>query len=211
MSKQYILLDWDGNLVKTLDVWLGACREALLKRDIDLPDAEIVQSFGKLESSFTRWGVTDLEQSMEDLDAAAKRLLPGVNLYPDALAVLSELESRGKKMALITTSSRHLADDALKEHDMTHYFDVIIGGDEVTYRKPHAEPLQKAMRQMGAKPGQSIMIGDTVNDIGAAHNAGVDSVLFYPPEHETFYDFEELQASKPTHIVKDFRKILEIV
>ena len=30
--KQFILLDWDGNLAKTLDIWLNACRAPLEKR-----------------------------------------------------------------------------------------------------------------------------------------------------------------------------------
>ena len=39
---KYILLDWDGNLAKTLDVWLVAIRTFLLNNDIRLPDIEIL-------------------------------------------------------------------------------------------------------------------------------------------------------------------------
>ena len=55
------------------------------------------------------------------------------------------------------------------------------------------------------------MIGDTEKDVGAANNAGIDSILFFPPEHKRFYDIDKLKKHKPTHIVSDFRHIIEIV
>ncbi len=55
------------------------------------------------------------------------------------------------------------------------------------------------------------MIGDSDKDLGAANNFGIDSVLFYPPEHKKFYDIEKLKKLRPTYIVSDLRQILEIV
>jgi phosphoglycolate phosphatase-like HAD superfamily hydrolase len=63
----------------------------------------------------------------------------------------------------------------------------------------------------GGTKSQAVMIGDSDKDLGAANNAGIDSILFYPPEHKKFYDLDKLRQLGPTYIVDDFRKIVEIV
>jgi beta-phosphoglucomutase-like phosphatase (HAD superfamily) len=37
-SYEYILFDWDGNLVKTLDVWLIATKAPLENRGVQVSD-----------------------------------------------------------------------------------------------------------------------------------------------------------------------------
>ena len=120
---QYILLDWDGNLAKTLDVWLEACRAPLKKRGFELTDEEIATCFDAPIKRFREWGVTDVKVAIQEMDALAKHNLAHVDLYPDALEVLGELEARGKKMALITTSNHHFVKQLLDAYDMNHYFD----------------------------------------------------------------------------------------
>ena len=55
------------------------------------------------------------------------------------------------------------------------------------------------------------MVGDTDKDLGAAANFGIDSMLFYPPEHEKFYPLEKLKGYNPTYVFDDFKKLLELV
>ena len=52
------------------------------------------------------------------------------------------------------------------------------------------------------------MLGDSEKDVRAAHNAGIDSILFFPPEHNDYYSLEELAADKPTHIIHSWRELL---
>ncbi len=99
----------------------------------------------------------------------------------------------------------------LDGYDLTRFFQVIIAGDDTKNHKPHPEPLERAIERMGGTKEQAVMIGDSDKDLGAAKNAGVDSILFYPDEHKKFYDLSKLKAHEPTHIVSDFRQILEIV
>jgi len=209
--KKYILLDWDGNLAKTLDVWLEACRVPLQKRGLNLSDEEIATCFGAPVRRFGEWGIKDIETAIEEMEALAKQNLADVALYPDALEVLEALDASGKQMALITTSKHNFVKHLLDKYDIAHYFDVIVAGDDVTHHKPHPEPLEKALRELGGTKEQAVMIGDSDKDIGAAANAKIDSILFYPTEHSRFYKLEYLQSLNPTHVVDDFRQILKIV
>ncbi|HKU18896.1 MAG TPA: HAD-IA family hydrolase [Candidatus Saccharimonadales bacterium] len=211
MAYDYILLDWDGNLAKTLDVWLEVKRTLLVKRGIVLSDEQIATSFGAPHEKFTEWGVTDIDLAIQEMDALAKQKLPDVDLYPAALEVLDALDKAGKKLALITSSLHENVEHTLKRYNMLHYFDAIIANEDTERHKPHPEPLEKALELLGGSKNRAVMIGDSDKDLGAAQNAAIDSILFYPPEHKKFYRLAELQKLKPTYVVEDFRKVLDIV
>jgi phosphoglycolate phosphatase-like HAD superfamily hydrolase len=53
------------------------------------------------------------------------------------------------------------------------------------------------------------MAGDADRDIQAAHNANVQSILYYPPEHQELHDLEYLKQQKPTHIITDWHDLLK--
>lgn len=207
----YILLDWDGNLAKTLDIWLEAFRQPLLKRGFDKTDEEIGASFGAFTDFMKELGISDPEVVYREADTIAGKLLPEVELYPDALDVLDELHERGKKLALITTSPRVNVEHLLEKYDLLKYFDVVITHDEVTHHKPHPEPLEKALAALGGIKDQTVMIGDSDKDLGAAQNFGVDSVLFYPQEHSKFYNLDKLKLLRPTYIIDDFKEVISLV
>ena len=208
---EYILLDWDGNLAKTLDIWLDAFRRPLLSRGIEVTDEQIAMSFGQFKEYLVLWGAKDIEAIEDEAVEIAKKLLPEVELYPDALEVLNALKQKGKKMALITTSTRENVLHLLIKHDLEHFFDAIVAGDDVKQHKPHPESLEKALLELGGTTQEAIMIGDTDKDIGAANNLGIDSILFYPPEHKKFYDLDKFKSLNPTYVVSDFKEIISIV
>lgn len=209
---KYILLDWDGNLAKTLDIWLDATRIPLEKRGIKISDKQIsAQCFGRPVEGYVELGVEDIDAAITEMDDLAKKMLPEVELYPDALFVLEELKNLGRRTALITTSPRANVMHLLDKYNIHHFFDVVITMEDTKLHKPHAEPLEKALEILGGTKEEAVMIGDSDKDIGAGNNAGVDSILFYPDAHEKFYDFHELKTFKPTYVVKEFRRVMDII
>jgi pyrophosphatase PpaX len=156
-------------------------------------------------------GIKDAEGIAEEIRQAVFIRLPSVELYPDALFVLESLRNKGKELALVTSGSKHIVTETMNKYNLTKMFDAIITKEDVSNHKPHPEPLDLGMKLLGATKDKTIMIGDTDNDIGAANNVGIDSILFFPPEHKKFYDIEKLKEHKPTYIVSDFRHIIEII
>lgn len=207
----YVLLDWDGNLAKTLDAWLVAIRQPLVARGIEATDAIVASCFGATVARFEELGVKDIDAAIVEMDIAVAKLLPEVDLYPDALVVLEALREAGKKTALISTSPRRHVLGLLEKHHISHLFDVVLGYEDTKEHKPHPEPLLKALRQLGGKPQHAVMIGDTDKDILAGRNAGVDSILFFPKEHHRFYSLDEFKSCEPMYIVTDLRRILDII
>lgn len=208
----YILLDWDGNLAKTLDIWLVATKMPLEKRGIYISDKAIaIQCFGRPIEGYTELGIKDIDAAISEMDQLAKELMPEVELYPDTLFVLEVLKKEGKQIALITSSFRDNVHHLLEKYKLHDFFDIVITNEDTTLHKPHPDPLYKALEKLNGTKEDAIMIGDSDKDIEAAANAGIDSILFYPDAHEKFYDLNELRAFKPTHIVRDFRDVIDIV
>lgn len=208
---QYILLDWDGNIAKTLDLWLDALRAILAEEGHHPDDHELAASFGRVEDYLQSLGIKDPIGLYNRVDQLGRQKLPEVELYPETLEVLSYFKRIHKTTALITASSRSNINHLLDRHQMHELFDVIVTRDDTTEHKPHPESLNKALEALGGNAEQAIMIGDSDKDLGAAVNAGIDSLLFYPPEHQKFYDLDKLKLLNPTYIVKDFSEIMNIV
>jgi phosphoglycolate phosphatase len=56
------------------------------------------------------------------------------------------------------------------------YFQVVIGGDSLSEKKPSPKPLLVAAEKFGVNPGDCWMIGDSRSDVEAARNAGCTPV-----------------------------------
>lgn len=212
-SYKYILLDWDGNLAQTLNLWPDALDIVLKKRGINLTRKDLIKACGGVAAFLSTH--TDLSESeaaiiLGEATEIIKEKLPTVELYPDAIDVLKTLKADGKKLAVITSSIRAVVEPLFDKFNLTDLFDAVICIEDTEHRKPHAEPIQKALEILGGQPYEAVMVGDTEKDILAGLNAGVDSVLFYPIEHQEFYSLEDLSAHNPTYIVSDFKDLLKI-
>lgn len=93
-SYDYILLDWDGNIAQTLDLWPDALDEVLQKRGFRLTRKQLIDSCaGFVVYTTTHTNITANEAAKaltEAIDIVNDRL-PSVELYPDAPEVLTEL------------------------------------------------------------------------------------------------------------------------
>lgn len=208
---KYILLDWDGNLAKTLDLWLQAFRTVLSEEGFNPTDEQIAASFGKTEAFFAELGIKEPSNMYARADVIGKAALPLVELYPDALEVLNALRNLEKKTALITSSNRENIQHLLEKYEMHALFDVVVAREDTVEQKPSPEPLFKALELLQGTATDAIMIGDSDKDLGAAQAAGIDSILFYPDEHAKFYNLETLKEYNPTFVVRDFRDIINLV
>lgn len=115
-----------------------------------------------------------------------------VNLFPHSHEVLSYLKSE-YQLHLITNGFSEVQEVKLKCSDLNQYFDQVITSEAAGAKKPDASIFNYAFQCAGAKPSESLMIGDDVEvDIVGAKGVGMDQVLFdpeglYAPETGTYY------------------------
>jgi phosphoglycolate phosphatase len=115
----------------------------------------------------------------------------------EALAALKQLHDQAdgpaRAMAVLTNKPVHPARDICAALGLAPYFLNIYGGNSFATKKPDPEGLRTLMREAGARPDETVMIGDSQVDVETARNAGAwcvgctfglapDSLSGYPPD-----------------------------
>ena len=95
--------------------------------------------------------------------------------YPGARAALQRLRAAGLRVACVTNKETRHAVRVLAATGLEAYFVLLIGGDTLAHKKPHASVLQHAMTRLAASAGRTAHVGDSWIDVAAARNAGVQA------------------------------------
>jgi len=92
----------------------------------------------------------------------------------------------------------------MESNGLNRFFRTVTTSEEAEAKKPSHRIFNYAMRKAGAKPGESLMIGDDYDvDILGAKNVGMDQMLFLYNGAEGEYDC--------TYIINHLEEILSIL
>lgn len=94
------------------------------------------------------------------------------HLYPDVKDTLERLHHQGYTLALVTNKPSQFVPELLEQHQLTHLFSDVIGGDTFAEKKPNPFALNWLLDKHGLTAPQMLMVGDSKNDIqeiGRAH------------------------------------------
>lgn len=202
------LFDWDGTLMQSIDIWSSEIRNRYAKYDIERTDQEIGAGLGDWDKTLEPVPVDQRKAFTQELLEAAYGRYPSAPLFDGVESTLQKLKADHKKIALITTSHRKAIDQVLAKHGLQQYFDLLVTSEDVKNHKPDPEGILFALAHLRVAKEKAVMIGDTDKDLGAAKNASIDSVLFYPELHQKFYVLDHLQTFKPTRILSTWNELL---
>ena len=157
------------------------CFRSVLERHgyTGITDDMIKRTIGKtLEESFSiLTGITDADQLESFRQEYSKEADIYMNantiLFPDTLPTLTHLKKQGIRIGIISTKYRFRILSFLRNHMPDDWFDIIIGGEDVTHHKPDPEGLLLAIDRLKACPEEVLYIGDSTVDAGTAAAAGV--------------------------------------
>lgn len=150
-------------------------------------------------------------RSTELLDDAHQRFLQHYRqhlcvrstLCPGVAEQLPALQQAGIKLAVVTNKPIEFVPPLLQALGIAERFSLLIGGDSLPEKKPSALPLQHACAQLGVSITDTIMIGDSRNDIDAARAAGMRVVaVSFGYNHG-----EPLAASVPDVIIDHLNEL----
>ena len=123
--------------------------------------------------------------------------------YPGLVAALERLQGVGFKLAVCTNKMEGLAIPLLKKLGLDGYFAAITGGDTFAVRKPDGDHVLGTIARAGGDPERSVMIGDSINDILSARNAGVPSIAV-----PFGYSDVDVATLDPSHIINHFDELI---
>jgi phosphoglycolate phosphatase len=94
-----------------------------------------------------------------------------------ALRTLHDVHGGAQRtMAVLTNKPVRPAQGICEGLGMAGYFLHIYGGNSFKTKKPDPEGLRLLMHEVGARPEETVMIGDSKVDVQTARNAGVWSI-----------------------------------
>lgn len=136
------------------------------------------------------------------LDSCACK--PGV--VEDAHELMEYLKSRGYKLHMCSNGFKEVQYRKLKASNLFDFFDTIVLSDAAGVNKPDPKFFDYAFQISGAKPDDSIMIGDNFDtDILGAKRVGIKTI-FFNRHPEAFKPTESINYE--VHSLKEIMKIL---
>jgi len=93
-------------------------------------------------------------------------------LFPGVTEGLDAMHAAGLKLGVATNKPRLFTGMLLRHLRIEALFDTVIAGDDGIRRKPFGDMLAAAAKNMGIALGETLMIGDSDNDVLAARDAG---------------------------------------
>jgi pyrophosphatase PpaX len=207
-----VLFDLDGTLIDSLRLILDSYHHTLAQHGLPpRTDAEWLRGVGTpLTVQLAEW--RDQIGTIEAMIATyreynLKHHDRMVTVYPGVLDAVREIKAAGLMTGLVTSKNRHGAIRGLKLVGLEALMDVLVCADEVANPKPHPEPVEKAVRLLGADPATSLYVGDSVHDIYSGRAAGVQTAaaLWGP------FRRDQLEAAAPDYWLERPSDLAELV
>ncbi len=185
---QAILFDLDGTLVDSVPDLAAAMDAALQHCGLPVAGEERVRSWVgngavKLVARALHWAV---ETEVAQVQSAQQQLLLEAfyrayaedsssrsRLFDGVLEALQYWRDAGVKMACVTNKPERFTHPILAEFGLQALLPVVVGGDTLAQRKPDPAPLRLACERLGVAVENAVMVGDSCNDIDAAHALGM--------------------------------------
>jgi len=198
-----VLFDWDGTLLNSYAADSAAYLAMFRELEIPWGLPELERHYSPDWHSIYRAanlprGKWKTAEKLWRLHYArhAPKLLPG------ARRVLSLL-ARRHALGLVTSGSCGRVRRQLRAFRLWERFMAHVCCEDTRARKPHPAPLRLAMRRMGLRPGETVYVGDSPEDLEMARSAGVRAIAVLGP----FPTAKRLRTAKPEVLLRSIEEL----
>jgi len=195
-----VLFDLDGTLIDSTELIVETYRHTLRElASVEISRDEIIVGFGTpLIENLRRLSpdaslVPQMMQMYSEYNERRHDEL--VSAFPGAVESVRALHAAGVRLAIVTGKRRRYALMGLSHCALEPYFDVVITPENTERGKPHPDPVQAALRDLGVESRGALLVGDSPHDMASARAAGVvTAAASWGP-----FASEALRASQPDY------------
>lgn len=206
------IFDIDGTLIDTIDMYMPAMIDTLAQHGHPVAPDKVEQTkhdlFGITGRDALRLaGISEEEipEMLKDWFDLAYQRADRAKVIEGIPEMLNTLANREDAKIAIATSK--LADEYqeyfVNKYDFAKLFKVAITSADTKKHKPAPDPILAAMNKMGADPATTVYVGDTINDMKAAHAAGAKfaGALYSSANPDSIKD-ADFPLMKPADLLK---------
>ena len=186
MGKKLILFDYDGTIVDSAKMIVKGAIEAFRKCGLPDPDPKKVkENIGKtLAVALKVYAPRGYQVDPEKISKAyrewyaeqGKLGLQDEPLFEGMDVLINKLKTNENYLLGIATNKSRIAlNNGLKKHELTDLFDITLSTEEAN-PKPDPDMAQIAMKRFNISNKNTIMIGDTISDIGMGVSANINTI-----------------------------------
>ena len=216
-----VLFDLDNTLIDFMKMKRIACEEAVdamidaglalpKKKALDLlyslyereglEDPRIFQKFLKKVT-----GVVDYKKLAYAIVAYRQARAGFLHPYPRAKRVLIGLKEKGMKLGIVSDAPKLKAWIRLVNMRIDDFFDVVVALEDTGRLKPSRMPFRAALKELGVRAGECLMVGDRPNrDMKGAHALGMKTCF-------ARYGYEGNVRGKWDYEIDSIEELLKIV
>lgn len=128
-------------------------------------------------------------------------------IYQGVVEGINAFKKANIKLAVVTNKPHRFAVKLIEYMGLSSSFEIVLGSEVLKNRKPHPEALYYVLENMGVEAKDAVMVGDSVNDIEAGHNAGMPTVTFT-------YGFDggvDLKTCNSDYLFDSFEELTKLI
>jgi phosphoglycolate phosphatase len=217
MSYQCLLFDLDGTLVDSRADLINSVNLMLAEFGREpLPDARVLKFVGDGARLLVERALRadqdgappgcDVDHALEVFRRHySEHLLDQTRVYPEVEQTLARLDHIPK--AVVTNKPYEFTTSLLEGVGLSSYFEVVIGGDCLSERKPSPLMLFEAARRCGVHSSDCLMVGDSRVDVEAGRAANMKTCGYIPG----FRGRTELVDAGVDYVIERFGELCALV
>lgn len=221
-----VLFDLDDTLVDTTKLAEMARRNAIenmirhgLPVDFDTAYNELLELINEYGSNFNRH--FDYLLRRLELPQNPKWVASGVIAYHNtkfaylrsvrgARKVLLDLKREGYILAVVTDGDPIKQWEKILRLELDDFFDDVFISDYLGVRKPHPKIFKRALKKLGVRPEEAVMVGDRLySDIYGAKRVGMKTIWFrygkYRDKELEYLDYADFAVDSLEEVPKIVR------
>lgn len=207
-----IVFDLDGTLINSLADLTDAVNHArTLFNMLPLAEHDVKECIGEGAKRLVERALPGLSEAEQQfalqsfLEYSSQHTVVKTQLYPDVFATLSTLKEKGYILTVASNKNEPHCKEILRLLNADHYFDAILGEESAAERKPSSAPILHLMEQFSVSASETVMVGDSINDMLSGKRAGVMTIGC------AFGYGKQDELSDADHTVSDLQQIISLV
>jgi HAD superfamily hydrolase (TIGR01662 family) len=188
-ERRHVLLDFDGPVCAVFGRQRSAHAADTVRRALG---AKAWSEMGNDAASYSddpfdvlRYAWARLDRQKADaaeqaLTAYEVRAVAGLSPTEGAAEAIESLRASGHTVTIVSNNSEQAIHAFIDAHALADQIDGVVGRTRARAQDLKPEPylLDRALEQLGAKPADAVLVGDSITDIQAARAAGTAAIAY---------------------------------